>query len=35
MYIYTEGIDRMTDIHNKGLEIKRSMDIYNYTYNER
>ena len=38
MYIYTEGIDRMTDIYkyiNKGLAMNRSMDIYNYTSTER
>ena len=35
MYIYTEGIDRMTDRYkyiNKGLQINRSMDIYNLLY---
>ena len=38
MYIYTEGIDRMTDRYkyiNKGLQITRSMDIHNYTSAER
>ena len=40
MYIHTEGIDRMTDIYkymyiNKGLQINRRMDIYNYTSTER
>ena len=38
MYIYTEGIHRMTNRYkyiNKGLQINRSMDIYNYTSTER
>ena len=35
MYVYTGGIDGMIDIYNKGLEINRSMDIYNYTSTER